>query len=95
MLNNFTFILNENQETTICQASSTKELTILSIMMNGGENGGEIKLMIGNFDMSFTIAADDTIVLDHKIVIAAGQSLKAISISSGIKISVSVAELDV
>jgi chorismate synthase len=94
MLNNYTHILANEVEQIICQAAQNKELTILSIMINGGSNGGEIKLLIDNFDMSFTIAVEDTIILDHKIALASGQSLKAISVGDGIKISVSVAELD-
>jgi hypothetical protein len=94
MLNNYTYVLSNEVEQVVCQASQNKELTILSIMINGGSDGGEIKLLINNFDMTFTVASEDTIILDHKIALGSGQSLKALSVGDGIKISVSVAELD-
>ena len=98
MLNNYTYTTTSSDATTaatLCAAAEGKEITVLSIMINGGEEGGDITLMIDNYKMAFTIAAEDTIVLDHKIVVVKDKPLQVTASTAGIKLCVSVAELDV
>lgn len=95
MLNNYTYTVTTADEVyELCSAANNKELTVLSIMINGGEAGGDVTISIGDYQMAFTIAKEDTIVLDHKIVVVSGFPLKVKASAAGIKLSVSVAELD-
>lgn len=94
MLKNYTLVTTANEEATVCTAASSKELSVLSIMLNGGENGGEITLKIGTFDFSFSIAENDVVVLDNKLTLTSGQSLTVLATTAGIKVFVSAAELE-
>ena len=68
----------------------------MSIMLNGGENGGEVTLNFSTgFSAGFTIDAGDTIVLDNKINLPAGAGFSVNAAVSGIKVMVSAAELAV
>ena len=96
MLKNFVATTTAESDITICSADSGKELTIMSIMMNGGENGGDVTLKFSTgFTCGFTIDAEDTIVLDNKINLPTGTNLKVNSATDGVKIMVSAAELTV
>ncbi len=96
MLKNFVANTTENSDVTVCTASSGTELSIMSIMMNGGENGGEVTLNFSTgFSAGFTIDAGDTIVLDNKINLPTGASFTVNATASGVKIMVSAAELAV
>jgi hypothetical protein len=68
----------------------------MSILLNGGENGGEVTLNFSTgFSAGFTIDAGDTIVLDNKINLPAGASFSVNATASGIKVMVSAAEMAV
>ena len=96
MLKNFVATTTENSDVTVCSAGEGTELSIMSIMLNGGENGGEITLNFSTgFSAGFTIDAGDTIVLDNKINLPAGASFSVNAAVSGIKVMVSAAELAV
>lgn len=96
MLKNFVATTTENSEVTVCTASSGTELSIMSIMLNGGENGGDVTLNFSTgFSTGFTIDAGDTIVLDNKINLPAGAGFSVNAAVSGIKVMVSAAELAV
>ena len=96
MLKNFVATTTENSDVTVCSAGEGTELSIMSIMLNGGENGGEITLNFSTgFSAGFAIDAGDTIVLDNKINLPAGASFSVNAAVSGIKVMVSAAELAV
>lgn len=96
MLKNYVATTVENADVTVCTADAGKELTIMSIMINGGENGGDITLKFSTgFEAGFTIDADDTIVLDNKICLPSGTNLKVNCTTAGVKVMVSAAELAV
>ena len=96
MLKNFVATTTENSDVTVCSAGEGTELSIMSIMLNGGENGGEITLNFSTgFSAGFTIDAGDTIVLDNKINLPAGAGFSVNAAVSGIKVMVSAAELAV
>jgi hypothetical protein len=95
MLNNYTYtVTTADTDYELCSAAKGKELTVLSIMINGGEEGGDVTISIGDYQMAFTIAKEDTIVLDHKIVVTNSFPMKVKASAAGIKLCVSVAELD-
>ena len=96
MLKNFVATTVENSDVTVCTASSGTELSIMSIMLNGGENGGDVTLNFSTgFTCSFTLDAYDTVVLDNKINLPTGASFTVNATASGIKVMVSAAELAV
>ena len=96
MLKNFAATTTENSDVTVCTASSGTELSIMSIMLHGGENGGDVTLNFSTgFSAGFTIDSGDTIVLDNKINLPTGASFTVNATASGIKVMVSAAELAV
>ena len=96
MLKNFVATTVENSDVTVCTAASGTELSIMDIMINGGENGGDITLNFSTgFTCAFTITAYDTITLDDKINLPSGASFSVNSTASGMKVMVSAAELTV
>ena len=96
MLKNFVATTTAESDITICSAGSGKELTIMSIMINGGENGGDVTLKFSTgFSAGFTVNTEDTIVLDNKICLPSGSNLKVNCTTDGVKIMVSAAELTV
>ena len=96
MLKNFVATTTADSEVLVCSAGSGRELSIMSIMMNGGENGGDVTLIFSTgFTCGFTIDAEDTIVLDNKINLPTGTNLKVNSTTDGVKVMVSAAELTV
>ena len=96
MLKNFAATTTENSDVTVCTAASGTELSIMSIMLNGGEDGGEVTLNFSTgFSAGFTIDSGDTIVLDNKINLPAGASFTVNATASGIKVMASAAELAV
>lgn len=75
MLKNFFATSSVDTETAIVPAQ-TNELLMLSLYLNGGANGGEVTIKYPNgFSAGFTIAAEDTIVLDSQVAIPAGSSV--------------------
>ena len=96
MLKNFVSTTVENSDVTVCTASSGTELSIMSIMLNGGETGGDVTLNFSTgFTCSFTLDAYDTVVLDNKINLPTGANFSVNATASGIKVMVSAAELAV
>lgn len=96
MLKNFVATTVENSDVTVCTASSGTELSIMDIMINGGENGGEITLNFSTgFSAGLAIEAENTITLDDKINLPTGASFSVNATASGIKVMVSAAELAV
>jgi hypothetical protein len=84
MLKNFFATSVAETEVSIIP-SQTNELLVLSLYFNGGENGGDFKVIYPNgFSASFTIAAEDTIVLDSQVAVPAGSSISFIGSDSGI-----------
>ena len=84
MLKNFFATSVAETEVSIIP-SQTNELLVLSLYFNGGENGGDFKVIYPNgFSASFTIAAEDTIVLDSQVAVPVGSSISFIGSDSGI-----------
>ena len=84
MLKNFFATSVAETEVSIIP-SQTNELLVLSLYFNGGENGGDFKVIYPNgFSASFTIAAEDTIVLDSQVAVPTGSSISFIGSDSGI-----------
>lgn len=89
MLRNVTITPIESQETKICTAAPDEEIVVFSLLATAGLNGSEITFAIGDYTMTFTVAEDDTIILDHKIVVPSGKSLTVTADNAGVKISAS------
>lgn len=85
MLQNFTATSTADTAVTIIPAQSN-ELLLLSLFLNGGENGGDVTITYPNgFTAGFTIAAEDTILLDSQVAIPAGSTLSFTASDAGIK----------
>ena len=85
MLQNFTATSTANSSVDIIPAQPN-ELLLLSLYLNGGENGGDVTVTYpNNFTAGFTIAAEDTIVIDTQVAIPAGGILSFTADNSGIK----------
>ena len=96
MLKNYVSTTTKDTEITLCTPSDGCEISVLSIIMNGGENGGTVKLSLSNgFDYSFSLDAQDVVILDNKLNLPNGVSLKATADAHGGKICVSAAEMEV
>lgn len=96
MLKSYTQTTTASTTHTLCTAETGKELSIMSIMINGGENGGTVEFMLSTgFTFAFSIDAVDVVTIDSKINIPAGASLSAVADADGIQICVSAAELEV
>ena len=96
MLKNFVVSTVANSDVTVCSATTGKELCISSIMINGGDNGGEITLAFSTgFNAVFTVDAHDIIILDNKITIPEGASFTVNATTDGMKVMVSAAEFEV
>lgn len=96
MLKNFVATTTENSDVTVCSAGAGTELSVMSIIINGGENGGDITLNFSTgFSMGFTISAEDSITLDDKINLPTGESFSVNANATGIRVMVSAAELAV
>lgn len=95
MLKNFVAKSTANTDVTVCTAAEGKELSIMSVMINGGANGGDITLKYPNgFTAGFTIAAEDTIFIDTKVNLPPDTSLAINATAAGISVMASAAELD-
>jgi hypothetical protein len=95
MLKNYVATSVANSDVTVCSVASGKELSIMSVVINGGADGGDITLKYpGGFTAAFTIAAGDTIFLDTKVNLPSGASFAINATSDGIKVMASAAELD-
>lgn len=96
MLKNFVVTTVANSDVTVCSAASGKELCIASVMINGGNSGGEITLAFSTgFTAAFTVDAHDIIILDNKINIPEGASFTVNAATDGMKVMVSAAEFEV
>lgn len=85
MLQNFTATSTANSTVNIIPSQSN-ELLLLSLYLNGGENGGNVTINFPNgFTAKFTIEAEDTVALDSKIAIPAGSVLSFNADAAGIK----------
>lgn len=85
MLENFTAISTADTAVTIIPAQSN-ELLLLSLYLNGGTNGGNVAISYPNgFTAEFSIAAEDTIVLDTQVAMPAGSTLSFTATSEGVK----------
>lgn len=75
MLKNFFATSTANTAVSIIP-EQTNELLLLSLYLNGGANGGEVSINYPNgFVTKFSIAAEDTIIMDSQVAIPAGSSL--------------------
>ena len=96
MLKNYTITTTAETESIVCTAAEGKELNIMSIVINGGADGGDIKLSFSTgFEMSFSVDSEDTIILDNKMNLVTGDTLAVTASASGMKVFVSAAELAV
>ena len=85
MLQNFTATSSANSTVNIIPSQS-KEILLLSLYLNGGANGGTVTINYPNgFSAGFTIAAEDTIVLDSQVAIPSGSTLSFNASAAGIK----------
>ena len=85
MLQNFTAVTVADTEVSIIPEQAN-ELLLLSLYLNGGENGGDVTVTYpNNFTAGFTIAAEDTIVIDTQVAIPSGSTLSFTADSSGIR----------
>ena len=81
-----------NEEVQICGTRDGIDLTIMSVLVNGGEEGGNFTLKLGDYQEKYTLDADDTMVLDHKIMLGADQTYSIIAEVNGISVCVSAVE---
>lgn len=96
MLKSYTHTTAASTSATICTAETGKELTIMSIMLNGGDTGGTITFTLSSgFTFAFSLDAKDIVVLDHKINLPTGTNLSVTADAAGIQVCVSAAELEV
>lgn len=85
-----TYHTTADTELVLCDASQeSQEFLLVSILISGGDNGGNITLRIGAFDAWFTVGANDTIAISWPIAVPAGSKLIAIATADGMKVSVS------
>lgn len=84
MLCTFTKILEPGVLATLATPPEGKDLTLKSVVVNGGENGGDFTLIIGDYQEKYSIDAEDTFVSDHGIMLTSGQVLQAYSETGGI-----------
>ena len=90
MLKQMTYHTTADTELVLCDASQgSQEFVLVSILISGGDNGGNITLKIDDFDALFTVGANDTISVSWPIVVPAGSKLIAIATGDGMKVSVS------
>jgi hypothetical protein len=84
MIKTFTKILEPGVLATLAAPDSGKDLDIKTIKINGGANGGNYTLIIGDYQEKFSIDAENTVIDDHGVFLTNGQSLQAISEEGGI-----------
>lgn len=85
MLQNFTATSTANSSVNIIPAQNN-ELLLLSLYLNGGANGGDVTVTYPNgFTAGFSIAAEDTVVIDSQVAIPAGKTLAFTASAAGIK----------
>jgi hypothetical protein len=84
MIKAFTKILEPGVTATLATPDSGKDLDIKTIKINGGANGGNYTLIIGDYQEKFSIDAENTVIDDHGVFLTNGQSLQAISEEGGI-----------
>ena len=84
MIKAFTKMLEPGVIATLATPDSGKDLDIKTITINGGENGGNYTLLIGDYKEKYSIDAEDTVVNDHGVFLTEGQTLQAVSEEGGI-----------
>jgi hypothetical protein len=84
MIKTFTKILEPGVTATLAAPDSGKDLDIKTIKINGGANGGNYTLIIGDYQEKFSIDAENTVIDDHGVFLTNGQSLQAVSEEGGI-----------
>lgn len=80
----------------ICQAPSDKIYTIISILIDGGENGGEVAFQFDNSPivMRYSISAYDVVHLSElNLNINPDEMMKVTGSSDGVTVSVSVLDM--
>ena len=92
MIKTFTKILEPGVLATLAAPDYGKDLTIMTMLVNGGEEGGSFTLSIDDYQEKYTIGAENTVIFDHKIMLTSGQSLSALSEVGGIKFYISAVE---
>lgn len=85
MLENFTATSTANSSVNIIPAQAN-ELLLLSLYLNGGADGGYVTVTYPNgFSSTFSIVAEDTILLDTPVAMPAGSTLSFTASAAGIK----------
>lgn len=80
----------------ICQAPADKIYTIISILIDGGENGGEVAFQFDNGPvvMRYSISAYDVVHLSElNLNVNSSETLKVTGVSDGVTVSVSVLDM--
>lgn len=83
---------------TVVETEENQTLLLTSITINGGSEGGEIKLTITNnstdipFEMSFTVDTNDVMIIDSKMTITQRSKMLAEASNPGMRVMVSAAE---
>lgn len=83
---------------TVIETGDNQTLLLTSITINGGNEGGEIKLTITNkdteipFEMSFTVDTNDVMIIDSKMTMTQQAKMLAEASNPGMHIMVSAAE---
>lgn len=81
-----------NELVTLCGTRKDKDLTIMSLLINGGEEGGDFTLSIGDYQEKYSIDAENTVAFDHKIMLGPEQSLTVLGQIDGVTFCVSAIE---
>ena len=100
MLQSYNTTLAAGNTVTVCTAASGHEIAIVTIEISGVQSAGVVTLTKNNgstdvFSESFRIPFGDTVIIDSKIFLPPGYSLKALSDVAGIQISVSADDSEV
>ena len=100
MLQSYNTTLTAGNTATVCTAANGHEIAIVTIEISGVQSAGVVTLTKNNgstdvFSESFRIPFGDTVIIDSKIFLPPGYTLKALSDVAGIQISISADDSEV
>lgn len=85
----------------LCSADASTDIAIVSVQVYGGPAGGTIEFYkrdtdssSKNFSFILSVAAEQTIAIDHKIFVPAGVTYACSSSANGIQVCCNAMQLD-
>ena len=85
----------------LCTADASTDIAIVSVQVYGGPSGGTVEFYkrnnegsSKNFSFVLSVAAEQTVAIDHKIFVPAGVTYACSSAVSGIQICCNAMQLD-